>query len=138
MEQFLCSQTHQKQNAIFFIFSVMAVIWSDCVISSESFLPNELFKYVNNNVFFARTNRLTKDVTEHSTTMSHHNCTATLVQALTVSHDSTVLCLAVAPLLCNCRLKTLTQNFCSPLFMLQTVRPTLYYDTKTRWLLSDI
>ena len=70
MEQFLCSQIHQQHNAVFFIFSVMAVIWSDCVFSSESF--QKTIKFVirmNNNVFL----RVRKRPYPRCTRSQYHN-----------------------------------------------------------------
>jgi hypothetical protein len=47
MKHFLCSQNHLQHNAIYCIFSLMAVIWSDYVFSSESFVSNSVDKWVN-------------------------------------------------------------------------------------------
>ena len=101
MEHFLCSQTPQQHNAVFFIFSLIAVIWSAYEFYGESFLPNELFKYVKNNVFFSREQIALQKMSLNTVPPRPIKTAlpATLVQALTVPHDSAVLCLAVTPLL---------------------------------------
>jgi hypothetical protein len=38
----MCSKIHRQQNSIYFILSLIAVIWSDCAISSERSLPKDL------------------------------------------------------------------------------------------------
>jgi hypothetical protein len=87
VNHFLCSQIHRQQNAIYFIFSLMAVIWLNYAVSSERFLPNDLVNWVINNVCFAWTNGFKNDVTERSTNTFRHKNTAMLVQTLTVSHN---------------------------------------------------
>jgi hypothetical protein len=64
VNHFVYTQSHQRQNGICFVFTLIAVIWSDCEFSNKCVLPNELVKSVNNNVFFALTYGLTNDVTE--------------------------------------------------------------------------
>jgi len=48
------------------------------------------------------------------------------------------LCSAVAPILCTLSMKALIRKFCSPVFMLQTLRRTYSPDQILRWLRSDI
>jgi len=134
MKHFLCSQTHRQHNALFFIFSLMAVIWSDCVFYSESLIQNSWLNELKNYILWDQTVVQTTSLNA----VPPRPFTAALPHCYSTDRITQQCCTVLSSYttLCTCRIKVLTQNCCSSVFLLLTLSSTHYYEQKTRWLLS--